>query len=89
MNDYMTSVLANIKGYTKIYSSSVDGFNTKTFHEKCKNYIHTIILVKSNFGKILGGYLPMKWQQSSNWTVVTGGKSFVFFYDGDKLRICR
>ena len=27
MNEYMKSVLSNIKGYTKIYSSSVDGFN--------------------------------------------------------------
>ena len=62
MKDYMKNALDNISGYTKIYSSSVDVFNTKTFHEKCKNYIHTIILAKSNFGKILGGYLPMKWE---------------------------
>ena len=61
MNEYMKSVLANIKGYTKIYSSSVDGFNSSTFHEKCKNHTHTICISRSNFSKILGGYLPMKW----------------------------
>ena len=87
MKDYMKNALDNISGYTKIYSSSVDGFNTKTFHEKCKNYIHTIILVKSNFGKILGGYLPMKWENFGNVTI-TGGQSFVFFYDEDELRVC-
>ena len=87
MNDYMTSVLANIKGYTKIYSSSVDGFNENTFRDKCKNHQHTIAIAKSNHNKILGGYSPMKWQQY-NWTVITGGQSFVFFYDDDKLRIC-
>ena len=59
MNDYMKSVLQNIKGYTKIYTSTTDGFNLNTFHEKCKNHTRTIIISKSNFGKILGGYSPM------------------------------
>ena len=87
MNEYMKSVLNNIKGYTKIYSSSVDGFNLTTFHEKCKNHVHTICLARSNFGKILGGYSPMKWA-NFYWTQISGGESFVFFYDEDKLRIC-
>ena len=68
MNEYIKSVLKNIKGYTKIYSSSVDGFNQSTFLEKCKNHVHTICISKSNFGKILGGYLPMKWPNINyNW----------------------
>ena len=88
MNDYMRSVLPNIEKYTKIYSSSIDGFNGDTFRDKCKNHQHTIAIAKSNHNKILGGYSPMKWQNYTNWTVVTGGKSFVYFYDDDKLRIC-
>ena len=88
MNDYMRSVLPNIEKYTKIYSSSIDGFNGDTFRDKCKNHQHTITIAKSNYNKILGGYSPMKWQNYTNWTVVTGGQSFVYFYDDDKLRIC-
>ena len=38
MNEYMKGVLPSIKGYTKIYSSTVDGFNEETFHDKCKNH---------------------------------------------------
>ena len=87
MNEYMKSVLANIKGYTKIYSSTIDGFNGDTFHEKCKSHTHTICISRSNFGKILGGYSPMQWKHFS-YTTVTGGESFVFFYDDDKIRIC-
>ena len=87
MNDYMRSVLPNIEKYTKIYSSSIDGFNGDTFRDKCKNHQHTITIAKSNYNKILGGYSPMKWQ-NFNYTVVTGGQSFVYFYDDDKLRIC-
>jgi len=29
----------------------------------------------------------MKWT-NFNWTKITGGESFVFFYDEEKLRIC-
>jgi len=87
MNDYMKSVLKNIKGYTKIYSSSAEGFNQTTFRDKCKNHVHTICVARSNFGKILGGYSPMKWA-NFDYTKVTGGESFVFFYDEEKLRIC-
>jgi len=75
--------LKKIKGYSKIYSSSVDGFNSDTFREKCKNHVHTICIARSNFGKILGGYSPMKWANYNVWTKITGGESFVFFYDKD------
>ena len=87
MNEYMKNILQNIKGYTKIYSSSLDGFKINTFHEKCKNYQHTITISRSNFEKILGAYSPMKWA-NFGYTKITGGESFVFFYDEDKLRIC-
>ncbi len=87
MNDYMRSVLPNIEKYTKIYSSSIDGFNGDTFRDKCKNHQHTITIAKSNYNKILGGYSPMKWQ-NFKYTIVTGGQSFLYFYDDDKLRIC-
>ena len=86
MNEYMQSVLKNIKGYTKIYSSSEDGFDGNKLHEKCKNHEHTIVISKSNFAKILGGYSSIKWQKFEAFTPVT--ESFVFFYDEDKLRIC-
>ena len=84
----MNSILKNIKGYTKIYSSSVDEFKPSTFHEKCTNHVYTITIARSNFGKILGGFSPMKWQNYNCWIEITGGESFVFFFDEDKLRIC-
>jgi hypothetical protein len=72
MNEYMMSVLANIRGYKKIYSSSNDGFNEKNFHEKCKNHIHTIAISKSNHAKILGGYSPIKWTNFDHTAVTVG-----------------
>ena len=82
MNEYMMSVLPNIKKYSKIYSSNVYGFNGDTFREKCRNHTHTISISKSNHAKILGGYSPMEWK-NFRFTKVIGGQSFSFFYDDD------
>ena len=68
----MLNVLANIKGFKKIFSSSQDGYNENTFYEKCINHQHTIVLLNSNNGKILGGYSPMKWANFGP-TQVAGG----------------
>ena len=65
----------------------VSGLNRDTFKDKYKNYKQTIAIAKNDHGKILVGYSPMDWVKFF-WTVVTGGKSFVNFYDDDKLRIC-
>ena len=48
-------------GFTKVYSSNSDGYNGDTFRDKCKNYEKTIVIVKSNHGKIIGCYHPIKW----------------------------
>lgn len=45
------------------------------------------MLCETNFGKIIGGYSPMKWETYSN-KKITGGESFLFFYDEDSIRKC-
>jgi len=45
------------------------------------------MLCKTNFGKIIGAYSPMKWK-SYGRTAITGGESFIIFYDDDLLRKC-
>ena len=45
------------------------------------------MVCKTNFGKIIGGYSPMKWNDYDH-TQITGGKSFIYFYDEDSLRKC-
>ena len=63
------------------------GLLTSTIHQNCVNHDITIMLTKSNFGKIVGGYSPMKWENYS-FKVITGGESFIFFYDDDLMRKC-
>ena len=45
------------------------------------------MLCKTNFGKIIGGYSPMKWKKYEH-EPITGGESFIFFYDDDRIRKC-
>jgi hypothetical protein len=45
------------------------------------------MLCKTNFGKIIGAYSPMKWKNYRE-TAIKGGESFIIFYDDDLLRKC-
>ena len=39
-----------------IYRASRDGWESNIFHQKCDNKGPTIVLVRSELGKIFGGY---------------------------------
>ena len=56
----MIKILAKIKRYIKIYSTSSDVFNGGSFREKYKNYLDTIAKPKIFDPKILIGYSLMK-----------------------------
>ena len=61
INDYLKSLLPTLKKFTKIFSTTQDGFDDNIFREKCKSHTKTLVIVKSSNGKILGTYFPMKW----------------------------
>ena len=77
-----------MKELKKIYSCAQDGFSLDIIREKCKNYAITLILMKSNHNKILGGYTQTEWKNYSGKKEIPTNSSFVFFYDDDKLRKC-
>ena len=41
------------------------GAQVEVFHEKCDGVAHTLTLVRTNFGRTLGGYTPAKWKSSA------------------------
>ncbi|CAG8449787.1 10088_t:CDS:1, partial [Scutellospora calospora] len=59
---------------------SMDGFEGETFHRLCDNIPGTVVIVKINkTNEILGGYNPLIWKVSSNWTSYgETADSFVF-----------
>ena len=42
-----------------IYSTDIDGWNKKILHKRSKNYPHTLVLIKTNFDKIIGGFMTV------------------------------
>ena len=44
-----------------IYKASKNDFLAQNFHATCDNVAHTFTLVKTEFGKVIGGYTPQTW----------------------------
>jgi len=49
-----------------IFSSEKDGWNQKNFWRKASGYKYTFFLLKTDHGKIIGGYTTEEWKDQ-NW----------------------
>ena len=50
-----------MKGFKLIYRGSKDGFTAVVFHSKCDKMGPTLIIIKSEFELIFGGYTDIDW----------------------------
>ena len=62
---------------TLLYCGSKDGFKSKTFHKLCDNKPNIIILVKTSYGTIIGGYTKVGFIKSNNKNTYDN-KAFMF-----------
>jgi len=46
----------------RIFSSTVDGFTVKSFHDKCDEKGGTLTVAKRKSGVIFGGFMPFSWK---------------------------
>ena len=77
----------NIKDIKLLYRGSRDGFEARTFHEKCDNKEETLTIIESKDNYIFGGYTEINWD-STIWNGKIGehnnsrrngiGNEFVF-----------
>ena len=52
----------NLKSRESIFNSTLYNANDQSlFWEKCKNFKSTVVLLKTNHGKIIGLYYPDTW----------------------------
>ena len=49
-----------------LFRASEHGFSAKAFHEKCDNQEDTLVLVRTEFGKTIGGYTHYPWRSVNN-----------------------
>jgi len=70
------------KVYLKLlYRGSRDGYESQTFHSKCDNQGPTIVVLRTNFQKVIGGVSFVKWESPPRTGLFCkdpSGKSFVF-----------
>ena len=45
-----------------LFRASEHGFSAKEFHRWCDGKAPTLVVVRTNFGKTLGGYTPVPWK---------------------------
>ena len=53
--DFVYSELVSGKNLNLIYRGSVHGYKSSDFHTKCDNIVDTLVVIKSEHGKIFGG----------------------------------
>ena len=53
-----------------IFKASEHNFRADAFHEKCDNKLDTLTLIRTEFGKTIGGYTHSSWKSDSICTFV-------------------
>lgn len=44
-----------------LYKATRDGFAAQEFQKRCYNIANTLIIAKTNYGKLIGGFTPLAW----------------------------
>ncbi|TNV79380.1 hypothetical protein FGO68_gene1790 [Halteria grandinella] len=61
-----------------LYRGSEQGISPLSFHQHCDKKGATLTLVKSDLGKVFGGYTQVSWRSESRPKAVKDNKAFVF-----------
>ena len=65
-----------------LYRGSYYGFNREAFAKKCNNKGPTLVLIKSEFGNVFGGYSSISWTtppgEPSKWAYYQDPDAFIF-----------
>lgn len=61
-----------------LYRANRDGFFSSEFYKKCSKKSPTIIFIKSEYGKVFGGYTAQPWQSESDRYYIRDEKAFLF-----------
>ena len=76
----LEAIKPNQASPTLLYRGTRDGFAASTFHQKCDNKGPTVTIIKSNYGKVFGGFTDVAWDSTTNAFKKTT-KAFVFSID--------
>jgi hypothetical protein len=50
-----------------LYRATQHNFSAKTFHKICDGKANTLTLVKTEYGKLAGGFCAIPWRSADEW----------------------
>ena len=66
-------------GFKLIYRASEHNFSIEEFHKVCDNLSNTLVLVETEFGKVIGGFSALAWKSNKKqWVADKEKVSFLF-----------
>ena len=74
-----------IKIIKKLYQATIDGGDPINFHSKCDNIENTLVLIKSEGFKKIGGFTPIPWKSKGDYKDDPNSSSFIFSLDNQKI----
>ena len=65
----------------RIFRASEHQFKASAFHKKCDNIEDTLTLIRTDFGKTIGGFNHYPWKSTGGPLFDSGKKAFIFSLD--------
>jgi len=74
----LESHLKKNEGLSLLFRATRDGFKVSDFHQFCDDKPRTLVIIKSNFGNIFGGFANHPWKSSNQGKYVEDPDAFLF-----------
>ena len=79
--EFILKAVNNPKKVERIFRASEHSFSVAAFHQKCDNKADTLTLIRTEFGKTIGGYSHYEWKSEGGWLKDSGRRSCIFSLD--------
>jgi hypothetical protein len=72
----------NVRRFSLLFRASENKFSVSDFHKVCDEIPHTLTIIETEYGKVIGGYTPLPWNSSKkHWAADKTMNSFIFSLD--------
>ena len=84
--DIKHSLNKEINSSKLLYNALLDGDSVKQFHQKCDGHENTLTIIRTDQGKIFGGFTILLWENKYKYyKVEEDNKGFLFSYDKKEI----
>lgn len=75
-----------VADFDLLYRASENQFDLEKFYDVCSDIPHTLVLIHTEFGKVIGGYNDLTWKKPTNEEYVAdkSKKCFIFSVTNDE-----